>query len=525
VINHQHHRDIAGAELLELTDEDLIRDLKITKLGHRKRLKKQLDYLIQHNEFLTEEDDALSSSHSDTQQQQTANSSYQGSIYSTMSQPQAYYNNQQQQQQQHDTRSMTSYQSGSTYRGGNQDELSENGSQSSVNTYQQQNDLLFKCYEMNQRNESVDTLIIKFENTVCVSLEELKREILMRKQQTFQDTQQIHLKYKDDDDDVIVLKRDEDLKICIQQFKSMPVGKYIKIYISSNHSSNNTSKTTTSSPTTNLNQSNSSNSSYSGESEELIQILESMVDAIVIMTATDKSIKYVNKAAESLLLYSRNELIGQNVTKIMPTSYRQNHDQYVDHYVKTGVAKIINKGRLVPVKTKQGKVFDCWLSVNESTWENQRAFTGTLKLIYQAKETQTPNASSSLTRFHFLENMVDAVIIITGDDDIVRYFNKSAEQMFGWNREEIVGQVIGKLIPDETTRMNHNQYVRRYMEKGDAKVVGIGRQVSGMTKQGKIIPVFLSVNETKWNGGLDGRAFIGTLKSLQDENNVTKFMQ
>ncbi|KAF0981955.1 hypothetical protein FDP41_011816 [Naegleria fowleri] len=612
--------DITGAELLELTDDDLIKDLKVTKLGHRKRLRKHLEYLVQHHDFLNDDEENTLSDHSNVlssnsqfvSQQQQFNSSPIGTPPSSITsvttgqtpstrslnhhlksspsnlshQTNGISNNHRQE---------TSLYGGGQY--GDTDSVSSSSS-SCVNILSTDafSTLWIKCYELPQQqqptmmgqqqesplNESSNshhnTMILKFnlgnendgiQNTnssmnsilsQIPSLEEVKQEILSRLGQKQQhvpySSSQLQLKYKDEDDDMIALKRDEDFKLCVQQYllarnnfisslsstNSRHTCRYLKLYMSLPSSSNGMIKMNIPSQVVHssvnnhhlndeLNHSKKTiqGCSINSESEELVEILDGMVEAMIVMTAHDKLIKYVNKATESLLLFTREELIGFNVTKIMPSAYRQHHDEYVDLYCKTGIPKIINKGRIVPVKNKHGKVFDCWLSVSDSTWGNQRAFTGTLKVIYSS-DSSSPSSSSvntTTTRpqvFPFLENMVDGVIIISGNDDIVRYFNKSAEQMFGYSREEVVGQKVGMLVYDERVRQCHNQYVKRYMESGDSHIVGIGRRVEALTKDGKMIPIFLSVNETKWNNGLNGRCFIGTTKLLDQNSAISKYV-
>ncbi|KAL9656523.1 hypothetical protein ABK040_005285 [Willaertia magna] len=560
--------DIAGAELLELTDDDLVRDLKIVKLGHRKRFKKQLEYLLHNNDILFDDDELSSTSTNNTvggnkdnmNNNMTPSSSVTSSYLGTNTIMEFNNNNSLQQRGSlgNNINTLgTSYQSSiydvqsncsSSLVLDQQDVLSnslqqkrfvnnfDNDNMSSVSNNSTQstssmnpNILLFKIYDGEEA--FVIRLDINYLNNNC--LEYLKKEILNVKSQWFTKTDQIHLKYKDEDGDVISIKRNEDLLICINIYRNNNTNnnnnKYIKIYLSTNHSltvnTQNTNAVSAIKGTTSNNlQKKEIVMKYSKESEELIAILESMVDSVIIITASDKLIKYVNKACEKLLGFTRNELLLQNVNIFMPSSYRANHDGYIDKYLETGESKIINKGRLVPVKLKNGKVMDCWLSVNETIWEEERAFTGTLKMIYtNSSTTSSPNTLNSMmkeqqiTKIPFLENMVDAVIIITGNDDIIRYFNKSAETLLGYKREEVIGQEIGIFIPDDEIRLHHNEYVQRYMKTGEARVVGIGRAVKGITKEGKIIDVFLSVNETKWNQGKDGRAFIGTLKSLEDE--------
>ncbi|EFC36128.1 predicted protein [Naegleria gruberi] len=249
--------DITGAELLELTDDDLVKDLKISKLGHRKRLKKQLDYLVQHNEFLTEEDDPPSSTSNTTMENQ---SSYQGTIM--QGKPSL------------ETRSMTSYQSTMN----DNDSVHSFNSNSNIPT----SDIMIKCYD-SLENQS-DATILRFSPEDELTLQKVKMEVLSRKP-ILSSTNQIQLKYKDEDDDIITLKKEDDFKLCLANYRNSGQ-RYLKLYISSN-----ISLPTNKSPPTISSSLRDSNE----ESSELIQILEGMVDAIVVMTANDKLIKYVKK--------------------------------------------------------------------------------------------------------------------------------------------------------------------------------------------------------------------------------------
>ncbi|KAG2388014.1 hypothetical protein C9374_000864 [Naegleria lovaniensis] len=607
--------DISGAELLELTEQDLIKDLKISKLGHRKRFKKQLEWLeqgrfeighvVMNSSNTTDDSDQTDSSSLSDHSNVISNGTLQSSnkcnadmttsgkvvLSSSVSNSSLFHI-----RNDDETDSVSSLNGVVVGVGGiggaTTTTLSHVSSSSSLSSHVNtsllhphhhsspvppEHELWIKCYEKHGNdhvcgNSTTTTIVLKF-NLACPlnhpstdvsssstrttttttttqlqalpKLEQVKQEILSRVS-SHQDISisQIQLKYKDEDNDMILLKKDEDFKICVQQYlasrTSTTTHRYLKLFVNYNsgsfhgvnHNMNLSNPNMNSNKLDHLTKKNHTLSSIKDESEELIEILDGMVDALIVMTAHDKLIKYVNKATESLLQFKRDELIGFNVTKIMPTAYRSHHDEYVDLYCKTGIPKIINKGRIVPVKSKQGKVFDCWLSVSDSTWAHQRAFTGTLKMIYtesSATSSTTTAIPSSIPNnsppvFPFLENMVDGVIIISGNDDIVRYFNKSAEQMFGYTREEVVGQQIGMLVYDERVRQHHNQYVQRYMQSGDSHIVGIGRRVEALTKDGKKLPIYLSVNETKWNNGLNGRCFIGTTKLLDQNSPITKYV-
>jgi len=124
------------------------------------------------------------------------------------------------------------------------------------------------------------------------------------------------------------------------------------------------------------------------ESEERMRaILETAVEGIV--TIDERGIiESVNPAAERLFGYKAAEVIGRNVSVLMPSPYREKHDGYMANYLRTGHAKIIGIGREVVGQRKDGTIFPMDLAVSEVKLADKRLFTGFVRDITERKRLE-----------------------------------------------------------------------------------------------------------------------------------------
>jgi PAS domain S-box-containing protein len=122
-------------------------------------------------------------------------------------------------------------------------------------------------------------------------------------------------------------------------------------------------------------------------------IFDTAVDGIIVIN--DKGIiEEVNHAACQLFLYSPHEMIGQNISILMPVEHSIHHNQYIDNYLNHHKPRIIGIGREVNGKKKDGSEFPFWLSVSEVKLKERIIFTGfvhDLTEIKQAENLSTKN--------------------------------------------------------------------------------------------------------------------------------------
>jgi two-component system sensor kinase FixL len=245
--------------------------------------------------------------------------------------------------------------------------------------------------------------------------------------------------------------------------------------------------------------------------EPILQsIFDSAVDGIIVIDSKGL-IKAFNPAAERLFGYAAEQVLGQNVNRLMPGPDHEQHDRYIQNYLQTGVAKIIGTGREVQGRRRDGSTFPLHLSVGRMDIDGEPAFTGILHDLSRRLQIEEALRKSEERLRSIVESAVDAIIVID-DRGLIQAFNASAERLFGYAISEVLGRNVSLLMPSPD-RERHNGYLQHYLETGEQKIIGIGREVTGLKKDGTRFPVHLSVGEMTSQGK---RSFTGILHDLSD---------
>jgi len=113
-------------------------------------------------------------------------------------------------------------------------------------------------------------------------------------------------------------------------------------------------------------------------------IVETAIDAVITIDERG-TIQSFNPAAERIFGYPASEVVGRNVSLLMPAPDRERHDEYLARYLRTGEKRIIGIGREVIARRKDGGTFPAELSVGEAQLESGRVFTGMVRDITARK--------------------------------------------------------------------------------------------------------------------------------------------
>jgi two-component system sensor kinase FixL len=187
-----------------------------------------------------------------------------------------------------------------------------------------------------------------------------------------------------------------------------------------------------------------------GWRERLDTALEAAVDGIVIIDATG-TIETVNDAVVRMFGYRRQELLGRNVSTLMPEPFASRHDSYIGKYLRTGEAKIIGLGREVEGRRRDGTIFPLELSVGQGTSEDRRFFVGILRDISDRKAMEQVLRQREK---ELRQTLHEAPIptLITDRDGSVLESNAACSAMFGFTPEECRGQNVLDLLHAEDAR-------------------------------------------------------------------------
>lgn len=135
----------------------------------------------------------------------------------------------------------------------------------------------------------------------------------------------------------------------------------------------------------------------------------------------------------------------------------------------------------------------------------------------QAKPPAVLSASADALQRTILATVPDAMIVIDEDGTIL-LFSEAAHKMFGYDEAEVVGQNVRILMPNPD-RDRHDDYMRHYMETGEAHIIGIGRVTTARRRDGSTFPIELAVGEAR---GDEGRLFTGFIRDLTERQRAER---
>jgi PAS domain S-box-containing protein len=222
-----------------------------------------------------------------------------------------------------------------------------------------------------------------------------------------------------------------------------------------------------------------------------------------------------NRVYSEITGYPQDELIGQSCLAFTHPGDRDRSEDAL-RTVRSGEAPgvsfekryIRKNGDVVWIRSNVARLGDetsRFLKIVEDITE---AKAGELALVAAQEALRDSEERLRLV----VDTAVDAIVVINEEGNILA-FNPAAERMFGYSRDEAIGENVKVLMP-EPHRRQHDSYIDSYRKTGRRKIIGIGREVEGLRKDGSLFPLDLSIAE-----GTDGRGrrfFTGVMRDITE---------
>jgi len=221
-------------------------------------------------------------------------------------------------------------------------------------------------------------------------------------------------------------------------------------------------------------------------------LLESTPDAIVMVNVTGR-IVLVNSQAEKMFGHQRVELLGQPVEVLLPNRFRSAHLAHRGGYFEQPRARTMGAGLELFGLRKGGGEFPVEISLSPLKTEEGTMVMSAIRDISDRKKANQKFKD-------LLESAPDAMVIVNRDGEMV-LANSQAVHLFGWSREELLGQKIEILVP-ERFRSKHPGHRFGFFDQPRARSMGAGLELYGLRKDSTEFPVEISLSPLETEEGL-----------------------
>ncbi len=200
----------------------------------------------------------------------------------------------------------------------------------------------------------------------------------------------------------------------------------------------------------------------------------------MILINEQGNIKLANRHAEELFEYSKGELLGKDISILVPKDVRPKHPELVQKYFKSPLPRQMGVGRDLFGVKKDKTNFPVEVGLNPIESDGEL-----FVMSYVIDITERHKAEERFKAA--VEAAPNGMIMINQYGKIV-LINKKTEEIFGYARDELINRPIEILVPEDF-RAPHPRFVKSYIEDPEPRSMGIGRELFGRHKNGKLVPV------------------------------------
>ncbi len=218
-------------------------------------------------------------------------------------------------------------------------------------------------------------------------------------------------------------------------------------------------------------------------------MVEASPTALLLINRFGK-IAYLNRFAEKLFLYEKEELIGQDLSMLIPERFRSKHNHLLTGYFSNPVSRQMGENLELFALRKDNVEFPVEIGLNPIV-----TVEGTLVMAAVIDITESLKAGE---QFRLVVESAPSAMVLANQKGEIVMINKQTEVLFGYTREELIGEKVELLLPDRM-REKHQGIRHSYHLNPQKRPMGNGRDLYAMHKSGAEIPVEIGLNPIEKN--------------------------
>lgn len=245
--------------------------------------------------------------------------------------------------------------------------------------------------------------------------------------------------------------------------------------------------------------------------QSLAWLLAAATDPVLIVDRGG-AIALANPALEALFGYTQEQLQGLPVETLIPERFRHGHRALREGYSAEPHPRAMGAGAQLSGRHREGREFPVEVSLSPlRSPDGETMVMATIHDISARKAAEQALQESEARMRAVFETAVDGIITID-EHGMLERLNPAAERMFGYRETEVAGRNINMLMP-EPHRSAHDGYLAHYRATGEKRIIGKGREVQGLRRDGSVFPMDLSVAEMTLGGK---RMYTGLVRDITE---------